>query len=180
LGDENVTKLLAIESALKSVKEKFGIAASVSSLSVSADSTYKSAYKEGETFDTTGLIVIVNYDDYSSEVADMSKLTLTSTYSGPLNVFYRYVELSGYGKTVQVSITVTAASVDDDNNSGSGEGSGNGGDVVTPPATDDNTATGGGCDGCGSSISGGWAMIGLLGIMATAFVVAKLIKRKYN
>ena len=60
---------------MKSVKARFGIALTVSSLRVSPDSTHKTEYKVGDKFDPTGLKIIVTYDDYSTEEADISKVT---------------------------------------------------------------------------------------------------------
>lgn len=105
LGSENVEKLFAIEDALSSVKTRFNIAASVTSLSISENSTHKTEYVEGEFFDMSGLIITVNYDDYSSREADMSQITLIT--DSALTTLNRYVTISGYGKRVQVSITVT-------------------------------------------------------------------------
>lgn len=107
LGAENVEKLFAIETALKPVKLKFNIPFSISSLTVSADSTYKTEYREGERFNPAGLILIITYDDYSTEVADMSQVTLSSNYDRALTYLDRYVEYSGYGQSVRVPVTVT-------------------------------------------------------------------------
>lgn len=105
LGSENIEKLFAIEDALSSVKTRFNIEASVTSLSISESSTHKTEYVEGEFFDMSGLIITVNYDDYSSREADMSQITLVT--DSALTTLNRYVIISGYGRRVQVSITVT-------------------------------------------------------------------------
>jgi hypothetical protein len=166
LGEENITKLTDIENALKAVKSKFNIAATATSLEVSSDSTHKTAYKVGEKFDMTGLKIIVTYDDYSTEVASLSELKLSSRYDDvELTTLNRYVVVEGYGTSVQVAITVTESG-DDGNNGGDGNGDGN---VVE---------TGGGCTGCGSIDSGsGWATIGLLAVMAIAFFAVRLVKK---
>ncbi len=121
-GADNIKKLSDTEAALKTVKAKFGIAAKVTSLSVNGDSTHKTEYKVGEKFDITGLKLIVNYDDRTSEVADMSRITLSEEYSGELTEYDKYVELEGYGVKIKVAITVTADGV----NGGDGEEEGGG------------------------------------------------------
>ncbi|MDE5728738.1 MAG: leucine-rich repeat protein [Clostridia bacterium] len=119
LGAETAEKLFATEAALKPVKSKFNVPFRVTSLSVSQDSTYKKEYREGERFNPKGLIVIINYDDYSTAIADMSQLTLSPTYDRELNTLDNYVEYNGYGTRVRVPITVT--------NGNSGNNGGEGG-----------------------------------------------------
>ncbi|MDE6613688.1 MAG: hypothetical protein K2K28_03960, partial [Clostridia bacterium] len=117
-GDTNyLEKLYAVEEELKPVKTRFGITAKVTSLSLSPDSTHKTQYNEGEKFDMTGLVLIVNYDDFTTSIADLSKITLASGSDGELTALDRYVTLQGYGVTVRLSITVTEG----------GENGGNGG-----------------------------------------------------
>jgi hypothetical protein len=57
----------------------------------------------------TGLVLIVTYDDYSEELADMSLITLNAAYDVELTILNRYVIVSGYGKTLQIGITVKEA-----------------------------------------------------------------------
>ena len=106
LGSQNIQKLFDIESALKSVKARFGIALTVSSLRVSPDSTHKTEYKVGDKFDPTGLKIIVTYDDYSTEEADISKVTFDNI-DEELTVLNRYVRARYAGRMVQIAITVT-------------------------------------------------------------------------
>ncbi|MGN0814211.1 MAG: leucine-rich repeat protein [Candidatus Coproplasma sp.] len=124
LGAENIEKLTAIEKELKSVKTKFGISVSVVSLKVSPDSTHKSEYVEGEKFDMTGLLIIIVYDDYSTETADYTNFTLDSRYEDQLTSLDRYVIVTGYGKTVQVAVKVSEAGADNgDDQTNKNEGS---------------------------------------------------------
>ncbi len=107
LGTENAEKLFAIEAELKPVKQKFGIQFRVDSLTVSPDSSYKTEYKEGERFNPAGLIIIITYDDFSTETADMSQVTLSPSYDRELTSLDRYVEYNGFGHRVRVPVTVT-------------------------------------------------------------------------
>lgn len=127
LGKDNVERLLAVENALKPVKERFGITAKATSLTVSGDSAHKTKYKEGELFDLTGLAIVVTYDDYSTETvyASSGEIKLTSAYDGvPLRPTSRYVMVSVRGITVRVAIEVTeqgAENPDADNPNGNGK-----------------------------------------------------------
>jgi hypothetical protein len=160
LGAENITKLTDIENALKAIKSKFNIAVTATSLEVSSDSAHKSSYKEGEKFDMTGLKLIVTYDDYSTEIADLSQLKLSSRFDDvELTTLNRYVVVEGYGTSVQVAITVT-----EDGDDGNGSTGG--------------VEEAGGCTGCGSIDSGsGWTTIGLLSVLAIAFFAVRLVKK---
>lgn len=156
LGAENVQKMFDIEAELKSVKAKFGIGATPISLTVSEDSTYKREYVAGEKFDPKGLILIVTYDDYSTEVADMANVTLSSGYDGELTTLIRYVEYRGYGNRVRVPITVRA------------EG-------TNPPEGPGNT--GDGDEGVNPAVIYG-PIIGVVVAAAIAVAVVLLIKNK--
>ena len=148
---------------MKSVKQKFGIQTTATGLRISADSTHKTEYKSGEKFDMTGLQLIVVYDDYSTALADMSLITLDSTYAGELNAYNMYVIVSGYGKRVQVAITVTD------------DGSGNGGGNDNPPVEET------GCGGCAStSFLGGSGGAGLtaLVLLGMAMAVTVFVRKK--
>lgn len=110
LGSDNVARLLAVENALKPVKERFGITAKATTLTISGESTHKTKYTEGETFDMTGLVIVVTYDDYSTETvyASSGEIVLTSRYDGvPLRITNRYVEVTVRGVTAMVAIDVT-------------------------------------------------------------------------
>ncbi len=145
-------KLTEVETQLRAVKARFGIKVNVSKLTYEA-SGYRSEYTAGETFVMDGLKVTVVYDDNSSELADISKLTLLTTK--PLTEYDRYVEIQGYGKTLRVSVTVTP--------------SGNGG------GTTDNSSDGEEESGCGSTLDFG--AFGILAFGAAAFALKKRKER---
>ena len=112
---DNVARLLAVENALKSVKERFGITARATTLSISAESSHKTVYKEGDLFDLTGLVIIVTFDDYSTETvyASSGDITLTALYDGvPLKLTDRYVQISVRGINAIVAISVTEEGAD--------------------------------------------------------------------
>lgn len=104
ISQENTDKLLGIEQQLRLVKPRFGIISKISDLKLSETSTHKSVYKIGDTFDMTGLVMTVVYDDYSTETVDASQLTLGTTEA--LTAYDRFVNVSYAGKTAQVQITV--------------------------------------------------------------------------
>lgn len=152
LEEENVSeRLSAVEEALKPVKTRFSIAVKAQSLTVDPDCTYKSAYYDGERFDMTGLRLIITYDDYSTEYADMSNISLGIGYD---RVLYAgvdsAVELTGYGLTAYVPVTVTVKGNGTDDGEQSDGGSG-----------------GGKASGCGSVSTGGFDG----GLLIAAFTV---------
>lgn len=118
VGEENLKTLSDVETELKAVKARFGISASVTSMTVSPDSKHKTEYAAGEKFDMNGLELIVHYDDYTTEIADISRLSLAEAYSGGLTVLNGYVVIEGYGVSVMVAVSV------DENASGT-KGGGN-------------------------------------------------------
>lgn len=146
-------KLTEVETELRAVKARFGIAVKVSKLTYEA-SGYRSEYVAGETFVMDGLKVTVVYDDNSSELADISKLSLLTTK--PLTEYDRYVEIQGYGKTLRVSVTVTPNA----NGGGNTDGSVDGGEEES---------------GCGSALNLG--SIGILAFGAAAFALKKRKER---
>lgn len=110
LGSGNVARLLAVENALKPVKDRFGITAKATTLTVSPESTHKTKYIEGETFDMTGLVIMVTYDDYSTETvyASSGEISLVAAYDGvPLRLTSRYVEVTVRGVKTMVAISVS-------------------------------------------------------------------------
>ena len=108
LGEKNKTKLFAVEEALREVKKYFGIQVKMTSAECAETSTHRAQYAVGETFDMTGLLVTVIYDDFSTEIVDASKLTLKN--QAPLTKLDNYVEVEYTdGKTTEtayVMITV--------------------------------------------------------------------------
>ncbi len=107
ITQEIETKLLAVEKELRSVKKAFGIASAINQLLVSSDSTHKATYVTGEEFDMTGLVITVEYDDYSTETAKFSQLQLVT--QGALSEYNKYVVVSYQGMRVRVPVTVTVA-----------------------------------------------------------------------
>ena len=109
------SKLFAVEKALRSVKVAFQLPFVITELKVSEDSAHKSSYLIGETFDMTGLSLIIVYDDYSTEFADSSKLELLTT--GELNEYNKYVELRYEGVKLRVPISVSTELLPPDDSS---------------------------------------------------------------
>ncbi len=109
--NKNLEKLEAIETALKTVKKDFGITVNVASLSVAEDSAHETEYKVGQKFNAKGLKIIITYDDYTTEVADMSQITISTDTLGKYD---RTVTVSGYGKTIKIPITVVEGTVKED------------------------------------------------------------------
>ena len=160
LGADNVKKLFDIESALKAVKQHFNIQVSITSLRVSADSAHKTEYKVGEKFDMTGLKIIVIYDDYSSEEADISQVKLAAGYDGELAVTNRYVRVQYLGKTLQIGITVTE----------------DGGE--TPEVPPETPASGCSCSGTTTFGDGGTGGYIALGLVMCALAVTVIVRSK--
>lgn len=106
LGAENLQTLYDVENELRAVKARFGISVGVTSMTVSPDSNHKTEYASGEKFDMTGLRLIVHYDDYTTELADVSRLSLASGFDGGLTVLNDYVVVQGYGVSVMVAVSV--------------------------------------------------------------------------
>ncbi len=135
----SIDLLSETESALSSVKERFGIKVSVSKLEADT-SSYKSVYKVGEHFDMTGLKIVVTYDDYSEVIyyADKGQVILDSSYDEALSELYNSVRVSipDLGRTVLIGITVTDEDVtpenppEDNGESGCGAGCGSSGGLL--------------------------------------------------
>ena len=106
LGDNRAQKLSDVEEVLKPLKAKFGVPVNISMVSVASTSKHRTEYKVGETFDLTGLVIEVVYDDYTSElISDTSAVTLRTT--GALHSYDIFVSLEYKGFTFRASITVT-------------------------------------------------------------------------
>ncbi len=97
-------KLFAIETELRAVKRAFGIIPIKTQLLISKDSTHKTEYKSGDKFDMTGLVILVEYDDYSTEEVSFADLRLETAGELTDNT---YVVVSYSGMQVYVPITVT-------------------------------------------------------------------------
>ena len=106
--EKNKQKLFAVEEALREVKNYFGIKVKMTSAECAETSAHKSQYLVGETFDMTGLLITIFYDDYSTKVVDASALTLKN--QAPLTKLDNYVEVEyteGYAtETAYVMISV--------------------------------------------------------------------------
>lgn len=105
---EEIEKLAEIEAELKTVKARFDISPAVASVEVDASSSYKREYKTGEKFDKTGLVLLITFDDYSTElVSDVTKINVTAAYEDGLTVLDRYVVVSYSNLTAKVNVHVT-------------------------------------------------------------------------
>ncbi len=115
--------LVALETNLRAVKERFGIKTAIKNLQLQAGSTYKSQYNEGEKFDMTGLVVEIVYEDLSREVADPQYLTLAEAYAGELTYLNNYVEIvyNDGENTVTISLDITVARSATENNGGNAD-----------------------------------------------------------
>ena len=168
--------LTSIESELKPVKPRFGIAVFSTSLRVNSDSAHKSEYKVGEKFDMTGLKLTVTYDDYSTAEVTAEQMTLRQEYDRELTELDIFVEVAALGQTVQVRVNVTAGEetpehtehVDEDNDGKC--------DVCGEDMPQENT----GCAGCSSTIIGGDAIITVIALLAVVAVTVavKLVNRR--
>lgn len=168
--------LTSIESELKPVKPRFGIAVFSTSLRVNSDSAHKSEYKVGEKFDMTGLKLTVTYDDYSTAEVTAEQMTLRQEYDRELTELDIFVEVAALGQTVQVRVNVTAGNseppehtehVDEDNDGKC--------DVCGEDMAPDT-----GCAGCSSTIIGGDAIIAVMALLAVVAVTVavKLVNRR--
>ena len=121
--------MLAVEKELRTVKKYFGIAINLTELRVASTSTHKTEYNAGETFDMTGLVVELVYDDYSTEIANASQVKLKTTAA--LSKLTRYVVVTYGGEELRVAITVkeVETSTDDENEDSSDEKKGCGSTV---------------------------------------------------
>lgn len=156
-GQANIDKFFAVEEALRGVKAAFGINVAVSRLTYTGD--FRTEYKVGETFDMTGLQIVIVYDDYSTENADMSKVTLVDPM-GPLGVLDNEVTLSVEGQSRQVRIRITVTEEQ--------------GEDVTPEPVE------GGCaGGCAGMTTGGGPTIFLgMTVLGAAVVLSGFVRRK--
>lgn len=164
LGADNSAKLTAIESALRDVKERFGIPVYLTEIRC-AKTGYKSEYVVGDMFDMTGLRVTFVYDDGSTRVASADELELVNPV--PLQIYHQFVtvasknEFDANGSSVEtiVEITVTSGETEDP-------------DVPTDPVDPGESG------GCNSSVAGGSAVFALLALLGATVVL--LIKIRSN
>ncbi len=173
-------KLLAVEEALRGVKDAFDIPTSISSLRVSENSTHKTEYFVGEKFDATGLELLLVYDDFSMEVADGSKLTVVNadrelqTHNRTVTV--KYVD-GAISKQITLTIKVSKSPVEEPP-----VDSGDVGDSTDSSVPDSDTSAPekeeGKSGGCGGNVASNAALLGCLALGATAIVMAKSKARK--
>jgi len=117
ISEKHERKLLDVETALRAVKAKFGVLVKVSEIKLSEETAHKSEYKVGDTFDTTGLVITVVYDDYSLDTITGDEVTLIT---GKLTKYTKYIEVSYEGKKTRIAVSVLTE--------------------VTPPETDDSSS----------------------------------------
>lgn len=112
LAQQNVdlTKLTDVETALRPVKELFGLPQIISTVIVDASSAHRTVYTAGEMFSLNGLKLRVTYDDYSSEVIDVGN-NFKLRYNRALTTSDRTVTLDGTGKyegkSVRINVLVS-------------------------------------------------------------------------
>lgn len=126
VSEELATKLSNIEDVVRSLKAKFNIALVIDTFRWNED--YKKEYKEGESFDLSSLVLTIIYDDGSTEVADMSKLTLVYP-TEPLTQYDQEVRFEyrdgNNVKEVRIPVTVKTESAGEDTKNEPGTTPGN-------------------------------------------------------
>ncbi len=173
---EQGQKLLAVEAALRDVKAHFGMLISLSSLKLDPSCNYKKNYKEGETFDMSGLVIILEYEDYSTEKADASKLVLET---GALTKYDRYVIVKYEDKEIWLDITVTAVAGDDSSSDETPDDSTSDSTETPDDSTTETPDSSVEEDGCGSQISAlPFALALMLG--GVAIIAKKKVRNEEN
>lgn len=135
IGTDNAEKLVAVETALKAVKNAFGLTVAVDKITFDSTS-YKSSYYVGDAFDPTGMKLTIVYKDGSTETADLSQFTFASREGNPISEYalksgdkYVVATHTESGKTARITITVQAKPVtpdiDDSSNTSSDSSSDN-------------------------------------------------------
>ena len=151
--EEYTERLMAIEGALRAVKPIFGIEIKLSEIRVAEDSTHRTTYVVGETFDMTGLKIELVYDDESTMIADSDKIVLWTTKK--LGKLDKLVTVEYEGETLSIRIDV------EETNSGDGTG-----DSSTPDedssSEEGNSSTSSEERSCKSAIGGATALLTLL------------------
>jgi hypothetical protein len=144
---------------------------------VANNSAHKFEYLEGETFDMTGLVIEMIYDDYSVDVADASQLSLKTTNA--LSSLTRYVVVSCNGKDVRVSVTVNKVEGENpdlgggEDNNDSSDSTDSSVDSSTDSSVVDESSSE--KDGCGSVVGGG--IVVMAALLAMGVVVLKSKKQ---
>lgn len=111
-GEENANKLFEVESALSSVKPKFGLQPAVSDVEIASSSSHRTAYRPGSKFSLSGVKILVTYDDYSTKIINASgNFKLSDRSNRPLEDYDDAVTLEGIGAyegfTADIEITVS-------------------------------------------------------------------------
>ena len=145
ITDEVTQMLTEVETLLREVKAKFNIPIVAKELKVSASSTHKSQYKAGETFDKTGLVAVIVYDDFSTVEISADQLVAGTSASNPLTKNSKQVEFTYNGLKLRVSVTILADDAP----------------VVGDSSSADSSASEG---GCGSIVASASALVVLLGV----------------
>ncbi len=104
ITEEIESKLFAVEKELRAVKKAFGIVPVMKQLLLSDESTHRTDYVAGEVFDMTGLVLLVEYDDYSTEVVNFNDLRLETKEALTEN---KYVVVSYRGLRAYININVS-------------------------------------------------------------------------
>ena len=108
--DELLDTLMDVEMKVRAAKAAYGIVIQLRSLQISEDSTHRQNYIVGETFDMTGLELVLVYEDFSTEIVGVEEITLLTTTA--LTLRTKYVEVECRGKKTPVPVTVTEAVVE--------------------------------------------------------------------
>ncbi|MBQ7369204.1 MAG: leucine-rich repeat protein [Clostridia bacterium] len=108
-GEENGAKLLAVEEKLREVKAHFNIPVFVSTIAASKTSEHKTEYTEGDSFDPTGLVVTVTYDDGSTKELTLDSQQLVIESEEILTKYDQYVivKYTENGKTKSAYLVIT-------------------------------------------------------------------------
>ncbi len=152
IGQANIDKLFAVEEALVTVKQHFGMQSSI----LSMEYTYKNEYVVGEKFDMSSLKLTVTYDDYYVDEVDYTEIELLSAYDRELKASDLHVEIRYGGEQRRLRITVKNQTT-----GGSGE--------QTPPETQPTQPE----EGCNSALNAGITLMAA----AMAIAVTLFIKR---
>lgn len=170
---EHEAKLLAVETALRDVKTKFGVTVKVSEIKLSSESSHKSEYKAGDTFDMTGLVITVVYDDYSTDTVGSDVLTLVTS---KLTKYSKYVEVSYGGKKTRIPITIVTDVVPEPPVDSSEDSDSESEEIVDSSSEDVSSSTNGaaaGKKGCGGVIGGMAYSVVALGVCAVVLLKKK-------
>ncbi len=113
IKQSNVDKMFSIEEIMRQVKEKFNV--KTVSTGYSFGGNYKKDYVVGETFDLTGLVITIVYDDYSTQEFTGEDLALAQESNQALTILDSSVKVICGGKTYAVDVKVREASLTPEN-----------------------------------------------------------------